>query len=484
MDVPDTSPFSGLLRTIFGISAIGIVLLAVLSFWWPLDVRGVETNVLHTLQMIHIDRSSLYPNPEVIPFNITQYTPLYYILINQLFAVLPPSVQLVETARFLSLSGLLLLLYFAYRILQNVTANRGLQVILLLCIVIFTFPWFQLIRPDVFECAFVTGAVYFLLYNNSALKKKNVFIVALFTTLAILSKQSALIFIPIFFSLFIFRKEWVNSLFFIAFSIFQIVFLLFLFEKSGYDMSNLFVNIIKGINNGNDFSRAMRMTYLVYSRYFLFFITVLITFFVHILKKQKLSDQTVNLLFVNVIVFFFSLFASLKSGSAINYFNGSIILQVLLFADLFQYIKDSHIRLAKYLIFLTGISVASQDVIHYIPRIKFLLTKEESQKSSLSTISTFLQSNLSGKYFYTDIRELALKFPSDVAFFSMDIHRLTFRKKVFNYPEMIKSFKDGRIKFLIVNKDIQPDIFGLDIAEYYKVEREFGQFVIMSSKFQ
>ncbi len=249
-------------------------------------------------------------------------------------------------------------------------------------------------------------------------------------------------------------------------------------------MSNLFVNIIKGINNGNDFSRAMRMTYLVYSRYFLFFTTVLITFFVHILKKQKLSDQTVNLLFVNVIVFFFSLFASLKSGSAINYFNGSIILQVLLFADLFQYIKDSHIRLAKYLIFLTGISVASQDVIHYIPRIKFLLTKEESQKSSLSTISTFLQSNLSGKYFYTDIRELALKFPSDVAFFSMDIHRLTFRKKVFNYPEMIKSFKDGRIKFLIVNKDIQPDIFGLDIAEYYKVEREFGQFVIMSSKFQ
>ena len=33
MDVPDTSPFSGLLRTIFGISAIGIVLLAVLSFF-------------------------------------------------------------------------------------------------------------------------------------------------------------------------------------------------------------------------------------------------------------------------------------------------------------------------------------------------------------------------------------------------------------------------------------------------------------------
>lgn len=66
-----------------------------LGFWMivaaPAYIRGVECNVLFTIQKA-LTGSRLYTNPNELPFDVAQYSPLYYLIcqaVSQLFGISP-----------------------------------------------------------------------------------------------------------------------------------------------------------------------------------------------------------------------------------------------------------------------------------------------------------------------------------------------------------------------------------------------------------
>ena len=76
------------LKRLFYIVFFGLLLLMTLSIFSNSDIRGVESNVIYTLQQILVDNSLLYQDPNNLPFSITQYSPLYYLICDGALSIL------------------------------------------------------------------------------------------------------------------------------------------------------------------------------------------------------------------------------------------------------------------------------------------------------------------------------------------------------------------------------------------------------------
>lgn len=462
-------------------TCMGVLILA--AFWWPIDLRGVESNVLHIIQLIHTDRSSLYSNPEKIPFNITQYTPFYYILSNEIWHLLPDSVSLIILTRTISLVGFILVLSFVYKILKKIATPINFNILALASIAIFTFPWYQLARPDAFECAFIFGALYLYLFPPLKNQIGNILLLSLSVAGAIFSKQGSTIFIVAFFIFYLMEKEWKKGLFFLASTFLLLALFFYGIDLLGYDISFIIQNIIMGIDNGIDITRAIEITYSKYISYFFFFTLTLIIFYLLYFNQHSKNSIERKLFYLNLFVFFISFILALKAGSAINYFNVSIILQVILLSAIFAKSSQNLRKASEYLILAAGISVSLQLLVLYIPRIKYLSNKNQANQKSIENIVHFLSDHPEHKYFYTEERNVALSLPNRTAFYSMDIHNLNFERNVYNYEQMISSFKKGEIYYLIINKaNTNKTLFNFKINEFYDILFEAGDNLIYAFK--
>ena len=113
------------IRVFVSLMLLNLILALIVTFSYNTDVRGVEPNVIYTIQSIHLNNSNLYTDPEQIPYAITQYMPLYYIVCDKVISFLRLSagrdVYLIYmTCRFLSFFVSLWLLFFIGKISYNI----------------------------------------------------------------------------------------------------------------------------------------------------------------------------------------------------------------------------------------------------------------------------------------------------------------------------------------------------------------------------
>ena len=233
----------------FFIAAIGILFLIVCCIFSYFDIRGVESNVIYSIQLALHDNSLLYHSPESPPFNITQYSPLYYILNDGLISLLPVEntefFKIRIITRLTSIITLVIALFYLRIILQRfLNIDKKNSNIVCLLFIIFSFPWFNISRPDVLVLLFFILSMYSILsYTGQNKKAKYAIFLGAFLSLGLMSKLTmAIIIIALGFYMLL-TKNW--RLIFISFLSFTLSSVLFFYLLwiLNYDFVYLHENI-------------------------------------------------------------------------------------------------------------------------------------------------------------------------------------------------------------------------------------------------
>lgn len=477
----------GWIKKAYTVVILGVLILVGLTIFLHNDLRGVESNVIYSVQLALEDNGSLYTNPEKPPFNITQYSPLYYIINDGLISLIPIApnnyFQIQVITRIVSILLLLLSLFVLVGTLQNVLRiKRSSSIIIGMTYLIISFPWFNISRPDVMLLLFFTLSVrsIFLFLKNNNLN--TAFFLGVFMALGMMSKLTMGIYIVAFGLYMIIAKQW-KLLFLSAISFVLTLFLTCAFIHSlGYDLTYLYQNTIEGINNGTSMMATWKKAYRNYFLSFGLFSLVFLSFSITYLKNWKNVRRNNNLIFLIIISYSiatFSFLSALKIGSAINYFN-ELLLCLLVF--MVAFLECYHLAKKKlYLIgfMLFGMSIAINHTFLYAPRLLLnlkSLTSNHKSEAGNHKIKAFLESNLGDSYFYSQDRSIAQSFPQRCILFPTDIHDITFNREVFNYS-FFKEWAKQNLRFIVVlNK--KTELYGLDIEKYYSLKIRYQNYYL------
>ncbi|MCA9906460.1 MAG: hypothetical protein KC547_21550 [Anaerolineae bacterium] len=128
------------------------------------NIRGVEPNVAYTIQAT-LTGDSLYPDPTAPPFAITQYTPLYYIIVIELSRALGlvPGVDVVaiyQVGRGISLVFAVAMALSTFALLRTFGTGWLLAAFVLALALIVPIPWNILLRPDALATGLGLSTIY------------------------------------------------------------------------------------------------------------------------------------------------------------------------------------------------------------------------------------------------------------------------------------------------------------------------------------
>lgn len=286
------------------------------------DLGGVENAVVYFIQRSLADLP-LYTDPELPPYSINQYGPLYYLLtasIGKLLGVDPAQVQQVFILnRFVSLGLNLVMaatLTFTCTRPFSMSLARGASVGILGFIFLEITSY---ARPDSLNhLLYFLSILFFLLAHQ---KNKNSLLIAsaLFAAAALFTKQSSFT-LPLIIGTWMVMKKQFKPWWFTAYGIFFILALVMMNLAWGFPV--LYGNLVMGVNNGINLGLFWAN---IIKPFFASFGLLLIPAGFLVFRKSKKENQPLLqfLALAMVIQFFISLALSLKFGSHINYFTES-----------------------------------------------------------------------------------------------------------------------------------------------------------------
>lgn len=474
----------GWVKKAFILTVIGLVLLIVLSIFYQYDLRGVEKNVIYSIQLALENNELLYQSPESPPFNITQYSPLYYIISDAVISLLSIDsddyFKIRIVTRIISVFLLILSLWVIKDTLQKaIGIKQNSSLLLMLVYLIISFPWFNISRPDVLILLFFSLSIRSIfLWQKNRSNINNAIFLGVFIALGILSKLTMGIYIISFGLYMIIAKEWRLAFFSAISSILSLIISCLIIHKTGYDLTFLYENIFEGIDNGTSIYHAAKKAYKNYFLYFGLFSLFFLLFSVVYLRNWKLVKTNQKLLFLITISYsvgVMSFLSALKIGSALNYFNELLLclmLFILSFLENYDVIKK---KLCLIAFMLFGISIAINHTFLYAPRLVdnlAHLTSINNKEGDNPKIKNFLNSNLGKSYFYSYNRRIALSYPQRCVLFPSDIHYLTYEREVFNYS-YFKEWAKENLRFVIVHPNTT-ELYGLDLKENYSLKIRYN----------
>lgn len=471
---------------------IGLSILLVLSFFSGTDIRGVESNVIYTIQRILSDNTFLYQNPNELPYAITQYTPLYYLLCDLVASVAGINafdvLGIRQVSKLISFTFLLTSSYYFYAILcYHIKLNKHNAFLFTSLFVVVTFPWFTITRPDVLVSAFMIMSVYFYFNYRLNVNPFYIYLIGFLCFLSFASKQTGLLFGFVFCVYMLYRRQW-NAIvrFSIGFCV-GLVCLGVVLYIAEYDITFLKANIVDGVS---DFS----LMYAIKSPYrdFVIYYSLLFLGVIIFIKRNlrsivlKQNSQLFFLILTSVLLFLFSAGFALKSGSGLNYFNDFIIVLLLVIACLVkQYNLLEPMYKNKYHVFILiiGIQICIVHYIYYAPKISRGVYEEHLSNSTLrDEINTFLKESVDASYFYSEDRRINMNNFEQCVLPQYEIYQSALHKNVFDFTNLSKDFRNGNIKYLILYSNLN-SILGIDVQEYYVLEKDIGPMHIYKHKF-
>ena len=479
-----------ILSKVFLISFICVLGLLVLSVFSINDIRGVESNVVYTLQQILVNNNNLYQDPAIIPYAVTQYSPLYYILNDTVLSVIGIDSFNVLGIRIISRTVSFIILictcYVFYKIITSyLKLKKSLAIMLTLLIVVFTFPWYSLSRPDVLILFFIILSIFILLKYLDKRRLRYILGLGSLLFLSVMSKQNGMFVILVFGLFFLLNREWKSILFmFFGFLGSGILFYLFL-VIAGYDISFIKANIVDGLNNSVDFQYAINKPYKKFIIYFTLFTIGAIVIIKNHFKPWLKPQLTFRFLIVLsiLIMFLFSTITAVKVGSGVNYFNEFLVLMLLAIAYSIRNISDRFIK-QKINIFLCVIGIQVSVIHCFTYSTKILRGINETYLSSNTMredIVAFLDENLHDKNFFSDDRLIGLLRHDKCILPQIEIYETTLDSPIKYYSNLQKDFKDGTIKYLILHTKLRP-ILNIDVSKNFEFDRQIGNLNIYKFK--
>ncbi|MCP9236385.1 hypothetical protein [Lewinella sp. JB7] len=479
-------------RTFRWVSAgagIVVIVLSILAVLYPDDLRGVDTNVIHTLQRLLVDNGNLYLDPERPPFSITQYGPLYYITGDVLLSLLgfdPSSVYgLLVVMRVLS-SGMFVFGLDQFRRLLRHDLGCSRKTAGLLCglVVVYTYPWYFMARPDVLVFVFLLLFLRVFLRETLTTGRSSA-LLALVVCAGCLSKQNFVVFGCLAGLYFIRRAAYRQMALYVATGITATLLFLGVAWGCGYSMTFLWENVVDGVDNGIDVKSTVERIYFAVVAYHgpLIGITVLLGIR---LGSDRLGSRGRKLIFLMVGTLIFSLITGLKHGSAINYLNEFVVILLVGLGYLLSLIERNLRRTFQWILLLLGVQMLAFAGYRYGPRIAaHTLSLVHGAPLSIDVdrrrLVHYLVDQRPFDHVYVADNMVALSFPGEIILFQEDIHRLTYRRGVYDYHHLYEMIQHHELDYLVLEHE-ETEFFGIDVAEYFERDRQFGLFTIYKKR--
>ncbi len=285
------------------------------------DLGGVENAVVYFIQR-SLAGMPLYTDPELSPFAINQYGPLYYLLttsIGKLWGTDPGQVQDVfilnrTVSLVLNLAMATLITRICTRIFLLKTATglaAGVMSFIFLEITSFA-------RPDSLNHLLYFFSIYYFLRSRQKTSTLLLVASAFFAVAAIFTKQSSFT-LPLIAAIWMWygNKRNFQWTWFIAYGIFFIVALLLLHLYAGLPV--IYQNLVEGVNNGINLGLFWGN---IIKPFFTSFglLWIPLAFLVYKHTKKAGSDTIRFLSLAMILQLAISLVLSLKFGSHVNYF--------------------------------------------------------------------------------------------------------------------------------------------------------------------
>lgn len=358
------------------------------------DITGLETtSVVYFIQQLLVG-NQVYYSPEVQPYSIAQYPPLYYWLcagIGKVLGLDPyDPISIFKLSRSVSfVCNMLVLLTLALIAVKHFKIkNWWLFPILGICFMFFERQHYS--RPDSLYFFFYMASVYWLLFLASAnrVSWKHALLFGVFSGLTIFSKQSGFI-LPLVAVgyLVLFRKQWINSL----------LVLLGLGVTAGIvllsvkDLHALYQNNILGLSNGIDIKWYYKYLGSSYLPFISPLIILSLSWCVYILlgNTKKHLSQAYLLALLIIAQFVFANGTALKYGSGPNYFQEFFFLSSVILAFGFKEFERSDItsavenlKIGRILITITILAMVSFQSVRLLWDFWYKPDVEDYQASS------------------------------------------------------------------------------------------------------
>ncbi len=320
------------------------------------DISGAENSTILPLQRFILGLS-IYSDPEKIPFLITPYTPLYYVIVGSLYKILgfdPENIhKIYALSRFMSLCFVLLAcvsMSLTMRLLQFTKRYIWLATLL----VFHVLAYWQLTSSRQDSLLFLLFTLFFhfavksILYNDKV--NKYSYLAIIIAVIAFFGKQSGMVY-PIIFGLYFLYKREFTTFIKITFTG-TITFIVFSFLCSNVDLISFFRNIVGGLMN----TISLEWWYYYTFVHLLYPLAIPIVLSGLIALKWLTSKSSNSEIFLSIsliTLLFFNLSISLKVGAAIGYFSDYIYISILV---IFYYFTQ-HSLSAFQRAFMAGICV-------------------------------------------------------------------------------------------------------------------------------
>lgn len=459
---------SKLLGWLFFISFSLFLLYRILIIWsiQP-DLGGVENTIVYFIQK-DLSGISIYTNPELPPYSINQYGPLYYslaVFIGKLLKINPDDVLIVFILnRSLSLFLNLLYAVIVFLIGRNVlllTKSRSIAV------AIFTFIFIEITsfaRADSLNHVFFFLALYFFLLGSKIKFQNKTYLIlaALISVLAFFTKQSSFALAAIIFFWLFFSKQYKALPIYLTTYLFTFLACLLIIANI-YGLDAFYMNAVLGVNNGINLGLFWgNIIKPFFASFGLLFLPAAIFLF-YFLRKQK-EDYLRFLAYAMILQLIISTLFSLKFGSHINYFTEFWTLLFLCAA----FSWDAFVKAMKETVFpiFPNFSIALLLCLK-IALVSFPLFKEltegnknrkpffEKEKKVADDIEKDIGDS-SGLYVFNDLfspqsfmnnllYKKAILPQEEIVFFT------TYQRKVFDYSNFKNLFSTGKVKYIISN---------------------------------
>jgi hypothetical protein len=456
------------------------------------NVRGDEFHVVFSIQKM-LSGGSLYSDPSQPPFDITQYSPLYYVIAIGFAKAVGITAQdaagVTFLCRGLSFAFAVALLALTYRFMRR-HLHVGKMIAIAACgfAIAITSPWYFMARPDTLMALCLFGALYAAVNSWKSEGRQAlgwIAAAALLSVLATCAKQNGIQAFGILFLTLGLTRSWGRlGVMTLTFTVFGALAIGLTYYGLG---TALWSNLVQGLDNGLSFYKALKNCYDPF-----FPIFALLTAFACVIVVSWFQPRQAPVETLMAVSLFcllgFATATAIKVGSAVNYYNEFKLLAVCSTAAFLTHGRRIHPRdrmpagplvlvVSLYLVcFLLPWSSSQFYRFFYLRREPGSFVSAKSLRySAYEPIVSWLRQEMagtSGLYVLSYDMVLNTALPEYTVMPQRGLNQIAYERGVVNYQRLRDMLTDGRVRFLATRGErIPASSFGATLDFYKRVDK-------------
>lgn len=447
-----------------------LLVMLILGLWVvqsdAIDIAGMDMNVVYTVQKFVLG-NPLYMPPDAAPFDISQYAPLYYLVVAALTKVFRVSgddpIAVTRVARAFSTLVAAGIAFTVFRFARNgLGATVRTSIVASAFVVAATSPWYFGARVDGLATLFTLTSILLVLksLDESGTRPDALFVLGILCALAsVLTKQSNIGGLAIITLFMMSSRNW--SRLGVAAATIAVVALLVALAMPLLG-SAFRANLIDGAATGITLRTSLTLAYGPTFYWFAPLIAAGLAVSSGWLFARATDGEKVVAIAVP-LSFCLSMAMAIKRGAAENYFNELIIFSTLAVVAGFFVPKkpetasplNGRINTAFcfYLIAFLGVRTAHEIYTTYLYHRVDVTTRLQSQKGPMDFVARTLEPGKTAVGFAVGLSNFV---PERILLPQQEVAATSYWGKVFDYSRFRHAVETGNVQLVVVRKGERP----------------------------